>query len=312
MAKARAHEVRMLVGTYFLFLEERLGVVRSWSLALFKEEFELVTLKSGVQSLRMLSNREIFHPGIGPKAEANILYVDQQRLVERCHEASEFVIWDVGLGAGANACAAISALQSNLKTQIRMISFDRTIEPLRFALSNAQALEYPSEHLQKIQSLVDQGTSQIRPGFDWELRLGDFTETMLSPALPLPDAIFYDPYSPNSNTDMWRLDHFTKLFQRLGTQKPYLWTNYTRSTVVRVTLLLAGFYVGSGSTIGEKEETTVASNDLSLIAHPLKKSWLTRVKISHSSSPIRGASPEIAPISDVDWEKLLEHPQFRD
>jgi hypothetical protein len=41
-----------------------------------------------------------------------------------------------------------------------------------------------------------------------------------------------------------------------------------------VTLLLAGFYVGIGASVGEKAETTVASNSLELIERPLGRDWL--------------------------------------
>src|SRR5947209_1351712 len=99
--------------------------------------FELVTLKSGVISLRSLENRETFHPVTGPKAEANILHVRQQRLLERSTDSSAlgetFIIWDVGLGAAANALAAIEALEC-AASRVEIHSFDKTTAPLEFAL----------------------------------------------------------------------------------------------------------------------------------------------------------------------------------
>ena len=69
-------------------------------------EFEIVTLKSGVQSLRSIQNRETFHPVVGPMVEARTLHVQAPRLIERAAGCSgRFVIWDVGLGAAANALA---------------------------------------------------------------------------------------------------------------------------------------------------------------------------------------------------------------
>src|ERR1700745_376973 len=97
-----------------------------------KESFELVTLKSGHKSLRLTDTLQTFHPGIGPSAEANILYVKEQQLVERCSKPGSFTIWDIGLGAAANAVTAIDALKDHV-AQIEMHSFERTLGPLHFA-----------------------------------------------------------------------------------------------------------------------------------------------------------------------------------
>src|SRR5271168_1316865 len=102
--------------------------------------FELVTLKSGVMSLRSLENRETFHPVTGPKAEANILHVQQQRLVERAAAITQaggtFVVWDVGFGAAANVLAAVDAL-SRTDSRVEIHSFDKTTAPVEFALNHA-------------------------------------------------------------------------------------------------------------------------------------------------------------------------------
>ena len=68
----------------------------------------LVYLRNGACSIRSLAEDETFHPVIGPAIEAEALYVRQLRLPERVRETfGEFVIWDVGLGAAANALTAI-------------------------------------------------------------------------------------------------------------------------------------------------------------------------------------------------------------
>jgi len=47
------------------------------------------------------------HVGLGPAEEAEALYVKQLQIVERLRaSADEFVVWDVGLGAAANALHA--------------------------------------------------------------------------------------------------------------------------------------------------------------------------------------------------------------
>lgn len=271
--------------------------------------FELVRLKSGVHSLRLIENNETFHPGIGPIAEANILHVDQHRFEERASHHSTFILWDVGLGAAANVVAALDKLRP-LNTPIEIHSFDRSLGALEFALSHPEELDYISAYADELRELMAHGEVQVGPHIRWKLHLGDFAESMNDESIPSPHSIFYDPYSPRGNVDMWNLEHFSRLKARLDPDRPCLISNYSRSTYVRVTWLLAGFYVGLGTAIGEKEETSLMATHLSELSSPLPKSWLQRVRISHSSAPLRGKTFAIGKISEGDLESLLASPQF--
>ena len=279
--------------------------------------FELVTLKSGIHSLRSLQNYETFHPVVGPMVEARTLHVREPRLLERAAGTSdEFVVWDVGLGAAANAIAVREACLERLRTpgerltKIQLHSFDETAAPLKFALAHHEALGYLAPHLASIDRLLADGSDDSCEGFRWEMHLGDFRELIRTTSLPAPRAIIYDPYSAKANPGMWTLEHFQNLRTRLQPDVPCLLTNYTRSTAIRVTLLLGGFFVGHGSAVGEKNQTTVAANAFELLEAPLEVSWLDRVRFSTRSAPLRsGGRP--GPISPEDFQLLLEHPQFQ-
>lgn len=273
--------------------------------------FELVTVQSGVRSLRSREHGETFHPVVGPMTEAVALHVRQQRLVERAAMTEgSFVIWDVGLGAAANAIAAFEALaeQANTGVRVELHSFDVNDLALRFALAHAEDLGYLVPHGGAIQDLLTKGESR-QANIDWRFHSGDFHATMS--AAPAPHAVLYDPYSPQTNPEMWTLDHFTRLRGCLSPGAPCLLTNYTRSTAVRVTLLLAGFFVGCGHATGEKDQTTIASNDLSLIEEPLDAAWLKRVHRSTNGAPLRPGVQRPAAISPEDWARLSAHAQFR-
>jgi tRNA U34 5-methylaminomethyl-2-thiouridine-forming methyltransferase MnmC len=280
------------------------------------EGYQLVQLTSGGYSLHSLAYGETFHPVIGPVAEAEALYVKQLRLRERLQShTGDFVIWDVGLGAAANPLTVLCAAQE-LPTPIRIVSFDNTTEPLEFALKNVAALGYLSGYETHLQALLTQRHSQFASGahrVDWQFHLGDFPTLLTQPAAPTwpkPDAILFDAFSPAKNPAMWSLPLFTKLFQLLDPQRPCALPTYSRSTIMRVTLLLAGFYVGVGHATGEKEETTIAANTLDLIAEPLNQRWLERAR-SHSAEPLHGDVYQIGPLSPESWEKLRVHPQFQ-
>ncbi|MGK5086789.1 MnmC family methyltransferase [Bdellovibrionota bacterium FG-2] len=274
-------------------------------------EFELVTLKSGIKSLRALDNLETFHPVTGPWIEANELHVEQQRLVDRsANTKGPFVIWDVGLGAAANALAAIEALKNISDSEIEIHSFDKTTRPLEFALQNAAELSYLCGHEETIQLLLASQRVKLAPRITWALHLGDFCSELKDRQIPSPHAIIYDPYSSTGNPEMWSLTHFQSLQQRLNPLIPCMLTNYTRSTAIRVTLLLAGFFVGVGRHIGQKAETTVASNQAELLDQPLDLRWLERVRVSRNAAPLSATASGVSPITPADFERLKNCPQF--
>lgn len=278
--------------------------------------FEIVPVRKGGKSLRCLTRKETFHPVVGPVTEARILHVGQQRLVDRAHSMMKngegpYILWDVGLGAAANAISALEALLEIEAhgTAAEIHSFDISLDALAFALANAESLPYLLPHREQIQKLLDAGKVELRPGLTWFFHAGDFRSEMLNPTIPSPHGIFYDPYSPVTNRDMWELDHFSKLRSRINTD--CLLTNYTRSTAVRVSMLLAGFHVGIGCVIGDKAETTVAATNMALLERPLDRAWLEkRVRISGNSAPVRGAQYSLEPIGAKDYAQLEKCEQF--
>ena len=280
----------------------------SWVIRkMHKAGFEIVPVRKGGKSLRCLTRQETFHPVIGPVAEAKILHVQQQQLVERALATKDFILWDVGLGAAANAVSAIEALLAS-EANAQIHSFDISTDALVFALENAQSLPYLLPHVKWIEELVRVGRVELRPGLIWHFHSGDFRKVLEDLSIPSPHSIFYDPYSPATNRDMWQLDHFMRLRQRINTD--CLLTNYTRSTAVRVTWLLAGFHVGIGCVIGDKAETSVASTKLEMLDKPLLKSWLERVRISRNGAPMRDAVYSIEPIGPEDLTLLEQCEQF--
>ncbi len=307
--------------------------------------YKLVQLANGAHSVHSLVHGETFHPAIGPVAEAEALYVNQLSLGQRLKDfGGELVIWDVGLGAAANALTVLRAVRE-LPCTIRLVSFDQTSAPLEFALQHAEALGYFGGYENHIHELLRANQVAFRDGqqsVNWELHLGDFPALLESgtgfqpvqralqreqsapasfslgadrleacPTLPPPHAILFDPYSPKKNPEMWTLPLFTRLFQLLDPQRHCALPTYSRSTIPRVTLLLAGFFVGVGHATGQKEETTIAANSPQLIAEPLDRKWLARARASHSAEPLSEPVYRQAPLSAASWEKLQAHPQFR-
>jgi tRNA U34 5-methylaminomethyl-2-thiouridine-forming methyltransferase MnmC len=288
-------------------------------------DYQLVQLANGGKTLFSASYGEKLHPGLGPQAEAELLYVRQLKICERLqNHAGEFVIWDIGLGAAANVLTALRATRE-IPGQLHLVSFDNTSEPLAFALENADALGYLDGYKDQIASLLRDRHTEFESGklkVKWNFYLGDFPALLAGdgrgneahatkPEMPAPHAIFYDAFSPAKNPAMWALPVFEQLFRALDPARPCALTTYSRSTLIRTTLLLAGFYVGVGRATGLKEETTVAANIPALLAEPLNNRWLERALRSSSAEPLREPVYSRAPLSPATAEKLRRHPQFQ-
>jgi tRNA U34 5-methylaminomethyl-2-thiouridine-forming methyltransferase MnmC len=292
-------------------------------------DYQLVPLANGENTLFSARYGEKLHPGLGPSAEAELLYVRQLKIRERlAAQPGEFVIWDVGLGAAANALAVLRATRE-LSGRLRLVSFDNTSEPLAFALKHAAALGYLAGYEPQLAALLQAQCAEFANGqlrVRWEFQLGDFPtllERRFPPRLvrnaaPLrpgselatPDAIFFDAFSPAKNPGMWTLPVFEHLFRALDPARPCALTTYSRSTLIRATLLLAGWHVGVGHATGRKEETTIAANSLELIAEPLDARWLERAARSDSAEPLREPVHARAPLAPRTLAALRRQPQF--
>ena len=274
-------------------------------------------MANGVASVYAAEYDETFHPVVGPAAEAEALYVRQLRLPERVRDCKEeFVTWDVGLGAAANVLTVLRAVSSH-KRMLSIISFDCTLEPLRFGLQHAGELGYFGGFEEPVGKLLsdrrvtfDHGAARI----DWNVHVADFPQFIGSAEaerLPSPHAILFDAFSPATNPAMWTQPLFARIYRLLNPQRPCALPTYSRSTMLRVSLLLAGFYVGVGHATGEKEETTIAANAMTLINEPLDRKWLERAHRSTSAEPLWTPEYRQARMTEQTWERLKQHAQFK-
>ena len=287
------------------------------------DEYKLVPLPNGTHAVHAASYDEKMHPGLGPAAEAEALYVRQLKIRERMQaHAGEFVVWDVGLGAAANALTLLR-LTRDLPGPLRLVSFDDTSGPLEFALAHPEELAYLRGYDATVRELITNRSVTFKDGarrVEWEFHLGDFPGLLAwarqdarptNERMAAPHATFFDAFSPAKNPAMWTLPVFTNLFHQLDPARPSSLTTYSRSTLIRATLLRAGFFVGRGIPTGWKEETTVAANTFTLLDAPLEKNWLERARRSDSAEPLRNPVYRREKLSDETWAKLQAHPQFQ-
>jgi len=260
--------------------------------------FEIVTTTAGAISIRNKLVNEIMHNPVGPWVEANKLYIDQSNLRARCGASSEFVLWDVGLGAGANALAALTCVQAlspHASLPLRLISFERDLELLKFAVAHAEQFPHFDGFAGPIRQFLETGLWR-HDAVVWELRHGEFPE-LVDCEKTQPNLIFFDPYSPDVNPEMWTFSCFEKIRKKCrssaegGTD---LYT-YSQATRIRAALIAAGFFVGYGDSTGLKAETTAAATDLGMLKKPLAQPWYKRWQKSHLRHPTDLTSEQHAP-----------------
>ena len=126
---------------------------------------------------------------------------------------------------------------------------------------------------------------------------------------PLPDIIFFDPFSFKTDSSLWTLQAFRELMDRCSDRAVELFT-YTYSTRIRAAMLATGFYVAKGRGTGPKMETTVALTPPAANGthgfELLGAEWLAKWQRSDAQMPFG------SDIGDASWrDAVISHPQFK-
>ncbi|MEI8294698.1 MAG: tRNA guanosine(34) transglycosylase Tgt [bacterium] len=276
-------------------------------------EYKIHTAIEGFSSILHVSSGEIMHSRTPPMDEARSLYIEQSRLASRLHDETDerLVIWDVGLGAAANAMAAVecfeSAASEGRARPMHIVSFENDLDSLRLALKNNDSFPY-LRHAGPPAVLKDaRWHSKRHEGLSWELHEGDFLE-LLSSAKP-PDLVFYDMFSGKTCAAAWTEEAFRAMLAVCGARDVELFT-YTCSTASRVAMLGAGWGVARGRNAGDKEETTIAFTHLDKACQRgrdvLAAEWLKKWNRSAAKFP-----PGLDEAGRRDFETMIRTlPQF--
>jgi queuine tRNA-ribosyltransferase len=281
------------------------------------ERFAVRVSEHGYASIVERASGEVMHPGLDPRIEAEGLYVAQSRLAERLREPirSPLVVWDVGLGAAHNATAAVRCCEAAAEgteagqRPLHILSFENDMAALRLALRSAE--HFPHLRSAGPNHLLRFGEWRSeRAPLVWTLLEGDFLSRMAD--APVPDLVYYDPFSPKTDGSLWTLDCFERVFAVCHEHDTELFT-YSASTAIRAALSVAGFVVGRGAPTGAKTETTLAATPLAATRARergrdlLGPEWLERWHRSDAKFP-----SDVAPEAQASFgERLAELPQLR-
>lgn len=278
-------------------------------------DYEIHTAREGFASILHVSSGEIMHSRTPPMEEARRLYIEQSQLAERLRSEpgeNPLIIWDVGLGAAANAMGAIQTYEEQSAhgpvRPMQIVSFENDLDSLRLAFKHNERFPY-LRHGGPAGLLKDGGWhSKNHPGLSWVLIPGSFPESL--PQTPtIPELIFYDMFSSKTHGEAWTLETFRQLFAGCAGASTELYT-YTISTAARSAMLAAGFWVARGRSTGDKEQTTIALTPAAITGFFGKRhelldgEWLKKWARSGAKIPNWVDDPAA-------FEKQIrEHPQF--
>jgi tRNA U34 5-methylaminomethyl-2-thiouridine-forming methyltransferase MnmC len=251
-----------------------------------RPEHEIV---EGSSTLKDLAVGEAMHSAIGAWTEANAVYVAQaglERLARDATAHSPVTLYDLGLGIGANALAAISEYRSFAPAPargLRILSFESKLSGLETALA-AGATRFPflAGHEGALRALLEKRAYRSEDNrVEWSLHEGDFGKLPLS-GRPLVDIIFFDFFSPKASPELWS----PSVFARLRDLSPDgILITYSAATRARAAMLLGGWSVGEGEPTSLKAQTTLAASRPGKLSRPLGREWLERFRRSGSKLP---------------------------
>lgn len=271
--------------------------------------YELHQSRPNVYSIRHSPSGEVMHSVNDPHEEARTLYIQQSRFVERIQETTPLplTIWDVGLGAAINAMATVLTYEkSSMARPVRLVSFEMDLNSLRLALKNKPAFKH-LWHTAPEELVANQRWLSKCGNFQWTLLQGDFRNRMFE--APVPDLIFFDPFSPKTDAPAWTFECLQNLFEICKSHTTELFT-YSSSTAVRASLLAAGFFVARGAPTGPREETTIALTPKAMESKrhsTLCAQWLDGWERSHAKFP-----PSVTEDFHPQFEaRVRSHVQFR-
>jgi queuine tRNA-ribosyltransferase len=260
---------------------------------------EVVTTRDGARAILDHGTGEVMHPVVGPAVESMRLYCEPARLAMRLRAGDgPLVLFDVGLGAGSNAIAAWRISESFQEMEearrLEIVSFDHSLAAMQLALQHPGDFGFEAGAGAAARGLLEHGcheTGRTR----WRVVQGSLPGVLAAEPAGSADVVFWDPFSPRANPELWTVGAFTAL-RRCCRGRATVHT-YSGATAVRSALLLAGFAVGVGEATGEHKAATCAAIELGDLEQPLDRRWLARLGRSTAGFPADAPADALARIA---------------
>jgi tRNA U34 5-methylaminomethyl-2-thiouridine-forming methyltransferase MnmC len=195
--------------------------------------------------------KEFYHAvNIGAVKEAMVKFVKPCKIAEKAKTGS-LVILDVCFGLGYNSAAAIDiALEANPNCKIRVIGLEQDIK----IITAIHTLYPPLKNYHLLRKLEKKRLTVSSKNVAVTVLLGDARETIYDVGLKV-DAIFFDPFSPKKQPELWTALLFNAIKQRM--KNDAILATYSCARIVRENMIRAGFKVKDSVPIGRRGPGTI-------------------------------------------------------
>lgn len=215
---------------------------------------ELVMTQDGSYTLYMPEYDQHMHSLSGAFEEALLKHVRPSGILER--GADRLAVLDVGFGLGYNVLALVDSLNKRHFTgSLTVISLEKD----RALLPALRRISFPDERNETYSFIRNAylNESMQRGPLYIAVKFGDARLTARTLPANSFDAVFFDPFSPSRNPELWSVDFFSEISRVM--KDDAILTTYSCAPQIRGALIEAGFAVGRGPSVGGKREGTLAS-----------------------------------------------------
>lgn len=211
-----------------------------------------VTTRDNTETFINLKLNESYHSHTGAVEEALRKYAIPCKIKELAKKG-KIRILDMFFGLGYNSAMAIDvALNENPDCEIEVIGIEhdpKIIEKIQEV--NPPIKSY--RHFKKITLRY----SQFREGnVTVKVVLGDARETVRNLGQKSFDAVFFDPFSPKTQPEMWSIELFQQMNRVM--KKSAILATYSCARLARDNISKAGLMYDDGPMVGRRGPGTIA------------------------------------------------------
>ncbi len=215
-----------------------------------------ILTRDGSETYVCENYNESYHSFTGAVEEALEKYCKPTKIEERAIKDKEITLLDFAFGMGYNSAMAIAvAKKANPNCKITVIGIEndpKIVENIQNVNPEIPGYkEYKNLTTKNLTHTFDNGTVTIK------ILLGDGRETIKTIESGSVDVIFYDPFSPKTQAEMWTKELFLEV-NRILKKKTGILATYSCARMPRENMKAAGLVFDDGPKVGRRGPGTLA------------------------------------------------------
>lgn len=196
---------------------------------------------------------ESYHSQTGAVEEALKKFVIPCKIQELAKKGS-IKILDVCFGMGYNSAMAIEvALRENPDCEIEVVGLEHDDN----IISKIQEVNPPIDYYENYKKITLGNLKLNDNHINIKIILGDSRETVKQLQENYFDAIFFDPFSPNTSPEMWSEELFKELWRVM--KLTGILATYSSAPLARENMSKAGWLYDNGPIAGRRGPGTIAT-----------------------------------------------------